>query len=250
MIKPPLVTIIIANHNYGKYLAESIESALSQSHPLIEVVVVDDGSTDNSRDVAARFPVLLMEQENLGVSAARNAGALRAKGEYLVFLDADDILDRDYVSRCLNALSQAAPSAAYAYTGMRCFGAENRILMPRAFDPKALLHESFVNVSALVRRAAFESVGGFDTTWVVGHEDREFWICMLSHGFHGTLVPEPLLGYRRHHGSRNDLSRTKLRQLRWRLRLSYPALYWTKLLKDPIRTLIYWIKFRRLLRRR
>ena len=241
---------MIANYNYGVYLAESIESALSQSHPRVEVVVVDDGSKDNSLEVAARYPVLLLGQENHGVSAARNLGARRAKGEYLVFLDADDVLDRDYVSKCLATLLQATPSVAYAYTGMRCFGEENRLIMPRTFDPKALVHESFVNASALVRRTAFDSVGGFDITWVLGHEDRELWIRMLSKGFHGVLVPEPLLGYRRHQASRNDLSRRELRHLRWRLRLSYPSLYWTKLLKDPLRTLIYWVKFRRFLLRR
>lgn len=250
MIQRPLVSIVIASHNYGRFLAEAIESALYQSHPRVEVVVVDDGSTDDSAAVAARFPVLLLTQKNKGVSAARNAGALQAKGDYFVFLDADDVLDRDYVSRCLAALEQGAPPLAYAYTGMRCFGEHSGFMIPRAFDPKALLHESFVNASALVCRTAFEAVGGFDTTWTLGHEDREFWIRMLSHGFHGTLVAEPLLGYRQHQGSRNDLSRKKLRQLRWRLRLSFPALYWSKLLKDPLRSLVYWIKFRRLLRKK
>ena len=249
MSQPPLVSIVIANYNYGRFLAEAIDSALGQSRSRVEVVVVDDGSTDESVEVASRFPVALVRQENCGVCAARHAGVRKASGDYLVFLDADDALEPEYVSRCLAALEQAPPGVAYAYTGVRYFGDENGIKIPRPFDPSALLHESFVNASALIRRSVFESTGGFDTGWTLGHEDRELWIQMLSRGYHGILVPEPLLRYRKHKGSRNDLSRAELRQLRWRLRLSYPRLYWAKLLKDPIRTVVYWFRFRGKLRR-
>jgi glycosyltransferase involved in cell wall biosynthesis len=239
-----LVSIIIANFNYGRFLSEAIESAIHQTHPCVEVIVIDDGSTDDSLEVARRYPVTLVPQKNQGVGAARNHGAAIAKGQYLVFLDSDDVLEATYVTHCLEALKQREESVAYAYTGMRYFGAEDRVYCSRPFDAKALWAGNFVHASALVRRNAFERVGGFDPTWRLGHEDYELWVRMLHHGFQGVLVPEPLLHYRRHGAGRNALSREQHRELRWRLRFTYPRFYWLKLLKDPMRSIYFMVQFR------
>src|SRR5829696_2931566 len=89
----PLVSVVVPCYNQARFLGEAIESVLAQSHPLFEVVVVDDGSTDDTSEVAARYPgVRLVRQENRGLSGARNAGLARSRGEYVVFLDADDRL--------------------------------------------------------------------------------------------------------------------------------------------------------------
>ena len=240
---PPLVSIVISSYNYGRFLAEAIESALGQTHPSLEVVVVDDGSRDDSVAVAGRYPVKLVVQPNQGVATARNRGAGEAHGNYLVFLDADDRLEPDYVERCLEVLLKSEEPIGYVYTWMRHFGADSRIYVSRPFSPAAMLAGSFVNVSALMRRQAFERAGGFDPAWRLGHEDYELWVRMLHCGIHGVLLPEPLLGYRRHEGGRNTLPRERLRELRWRLRLTYPKFYWRKLLKDPLRTLWYLVRF-------
>lgn len=91
-INSPLVSIIIPCYNQAHYLAESIESALNQDYPNIEVIVVDDGSTDNTREVAGQYNITYIHQENQGRSVARNHGISKSTGEFLIFLDSDDRL--------------------------------------------------------------------------------------------------------------------------------------------------------------
>jgi glycosyltransferase involved in cell wall biosynthesis len=101
----PLVSVIIPCYKQARYLPESIESGLAQTHRGVEVVVVDDGSPDNAAEVAARYPnVVYLRQENSGIAEARNAGFRVSRGDYLMFLDADDRL---------------TPNAAEAH--LRCF---------------------------------------------------------------------------------------------------------------------------------
>ena len=89
----PLVSVVIPCFNHGRFLPEAIESVLAQTYPWIEILVVDDGSTDNTREVAAQYPhVRYVYQHNQGLSAARNTGIRHSTGDFLVFLDADDLL--------------------------------------------------------------------------------------------------------------------------------------------------------------
>ncbi|HJU83895.1 MAG TPA: glycosyltransferase [Holophagaceae bacterium] len=243
----PLVSIVIASYNYGRFLDEAIRSALAQTHQPVEVIVVDDGSQDDSVSVAKAHPVRLITQANQGVSAARNVGARAAGGAFLVFLDADDALEPEYVECCLRTLQAAPLEVAYAYTGMRYFGSETGLFESRPFDPKALGEGNYIHAAALLRREAFEAVGGFDPAWREGLEDYELWVRMLDRGYRGVLVPEPLLRYRRHGPSRNLMSGSTQKVLRWRMRLAYPRVFWRKLLKDPLRSLYFllWLRLRR-----
>jgi glycosyltransferase involved in cell wall biosynthesis len=104
----PLVTVLINNHNYGRFLGRAIESALAQSYPRVEVVVVDDGSDDSSRDVIAGFAgdVVAVYKENGGQASAFNAGFRRAQGAIVSFLDADDALGEHLVERVVDAFGR------------------------------------------------------------------------------------------------------------------------------------------------
>jgi len=247
-VNMPLVSIVISSYNYGQYLPEAIESALGQTHGSVEVVVVDDGSHDDSVEVAGRYPVRVIVQPNQGVSSARNRGAAECSGQYIMFLDADDVLEAGYVEKCLQALVAAPPRVVYAYTRMRHFGAEERVWNSRPFDAGALLRGNFVHASALIRHRVFKESGGFDTRWRLGHEDYELWVRLLKLGYQGVLVPEPLLWYRRHVKSRNTLTKKQLRQLKWQMRMAYPKFYWWKILTHPIAAIYWAVRHRRLWR--
>jgi len=240
----PRISIVVASYNYGRFLGEAIESALAQTLPPIEVIVVDDGSTDDSREIAKRYPVKLIEQANAGVSVARNRGARDAKGDYIVFLDADDVLEPEYLARCWDALRTAPPDVAYAYTQMRMFGSESGIYESGPFSRKRILEGNLVNVSAFLRRKAFEEAGGFDESLRLGLEDADLWVRLLAKGYRGVFVKEPLLRYRRHGRSRNSLDRAQVEALSWRRRIAYPRLYWADILLSPGQAARAWLRAR------
>lgn len=101
----PLITVVITTHNYAGYLPKAIESIINQTYKNFEIIVVDDGSTDNTKSIIDQYQfVTYLYQENKGVSAARNAGIAKAKGNYLVFLDADDWLEKDALEQNYNVI--------------------------------------------------------------------------------------------------------------------------------------------------
>src|SRR5215217_2853327 len=164
----PLVSVVIPCYNQAHFLGEAIESALAQSHPNFEVVVVNDGSTDDTAEVAARYPrVRYLRQKNRGLSAARNTGLRHSEGEYVVFLDADDRLLPEALKTGLKCL-KAHSECAFASGRYRFIAGDGSFLKPQRqrFVDKdsyvALLRRNYIGPPAAVmyRRAVFESVGG------------------------------------------------------------------------------------------
>jgi glycosyltransferase involved in cell wall biosynthesis len=165
-----LVSVVIPCYNQAHFLGEAIESVLAQSYPRFEIIVVDDGSTDDTSEVAARYPgVRYVYQNNQGVSAARNSGLARSEGEYVVFLDADDRLLPEALEAGLECLKTHS-GCAFASGRYRFIAGDGSFLKPqrRRFVDKdsyvALLRRNYIGPPAAVmyRRAVFESVGGFD----------------------------------------------------------------------------------------
>ena len=165
----PLVTVAIACYNQGRYLADAVESALAQTAGA-EVVVVDDGSTDDTAAVAARYPgVRTVRQPNAGLSAARNTGAREARGEYVVFLDADDRLRPGAVAAGL-ACFESHPGSAFVSGDHVRVRADGSFLVahdrsaPDADAYLRLLRGNYIGMHGAVmyRRAALLAAGGFD----------------------------------------------------------------------------------------
>lgn len=227
---PPLephVSIIIPCFNYGRFLAEAVESALGQTHVPLEVIVIDDGSTDDSYEVASRFvpAIAVLTQPNSGLVAVLNRGLREAKGDYFVILSADDVLQPSYVETLLAALLEQ-PGAAYAYSEMEYFGARSGVFPAKPFSPALLLAGNYINATALTRRADALAVGGFQPNPRNAWEDWDFWLRLLEAGRYGVPVSEPLLRYRRHETtSRNPPSRWSAFKALRAVAALHPSLY-------------------------
>jgi glycosyltransferase involved in cell wall biosynthesis len=224
----PLVSIIVPSHNYGAFLAESIESALSQTYSRVEVIVIDDGSEDNSSEVAGRFSdrIRLITQENQGLVAVLNRGLREANGTYVTVLSADDMFQPQYVERLMQALADH-PTAAYAYSAMEYFGARTGILRAEPYSTALLLAGNTINACGLMLRADALAVGGFNAQLeVTAFEEWDFWLSMLEHGRRGVAVDEPLLRYRQHSGpSRNPAKTAEKREGARLMQRLHPSLY-------------------------
>jgi glycosyltransferase involved in cell wall biosynthesis len=218
------VTVIVTCFNYGQYLEEAVESALSQAGGPPHVIVVDDGSTDaTTEDALARLPpeVEIVRQPNRGVSAARNNGLSRVTTPFVLVLDADDRLAPDALQSLLAPLIEDE-RLGYAYGSMCFFGDwEGRLTFP-PFDPYRLLYRHTVGLSALMRQEVARDTGGFDSAFT-HYSDWEFWLHALARGWQGKQVDRITLEYRRHGNSLWD--RRQYRESFHRMRKKHAALY-------------------------
>jgi GT2 family glycosyltransferase len=220
------VTVVISCFNYGRYLAEAVESALGQKGGAPHVIVVDDGSTDpETLDMLNRFPseVEVIGQQNRGVCAARNAGLARVETAFALVLDADDRLRSDAL-QLLRPPLEGDSAVGFSYGRMRFFGDWDGVLRFPPYDPYALLYRHTIGLSALMRREVVEDTGGFDEEFLY-FEDWELWLDALEHGWRGVQVDAVTVEYRKHGGSKVGEDRRRYRSAYRRLRARHAALY-------------------------
>jgi len=209
------ISVIIPAYNCRKYIAETIESALAQSRRPAEIIVVDDGSSDGTREAVRRYAVrgavTLISQKNAGPSPARNAGIKAASGEFIAFLDGDDLWDREKLAKSLSFLKEK--QFDWMCTAMvKITGAGARIIkrIPDdswAIDPasreirqlsRGLFFFSSLPVhtpTIVARKKCFDKAGIFDESFTVG-EDTDLWLRFEEHGLRGGYLDEPLTIYR------------------------------------------------------
>jgi len=196
------ISIIVPCYNYGNYIPEALSSIREQTYTNWECIIVDDGSTDNSRQVTEAFiqndpRFKLISVANSGVSAARNTGVAHSKGAYIFPLDADDKMHPDCLKRCMAEFVKA-PDTRLVYPEVELFGAENCRWNLPAFDYKTMLKYNMVDNGSLFLRKDFDRIGGYRTNMVYGLEDWDFFIALL-HGCRNEQVikiKEPLYYYR------------------------------------------------------
>jgi glycosyltransferase involved in cell wall biosynthesis len=208
----PAVSVVVATHNQARWLGEAIESVRAQSFRDWELVVVDDGSTDDTAAVAARFAddprIRYLAEPHRERAAARNRGIAATTGRLVAFLDADDVWLPEKLARQVAAIA-ARPDAVLCYTPARYVDEAGRPLPvrkpPRAVAgdvfPRLVRANLFILASVLVRRACLLDAGCFDATLAVyGCEDWDLWL-RLTRRWPVVVVDEELTHYRRHDGN-------------------------------------------------
>ena len=200
----PRVSVVIPCYNLGAYVGEAVESVLAQTYQDFEILVLDDGSTDQATigvlDALDRPKTTVFRTSNRGLSGARNFLVARARGEYLCALDADDRLHPHYLARTLEMM-ESDPGIGFVSTRMQMFGAEtHKWPDDTRCDLETLLCHDPVHCAALVRRSTVQAAGGYDEQ-MVGNEDWDLWISILESGLPGVILDDVLFFYRRRPGS-------------------------------------------------
>lgn len=219
----PLVSVVTPTYNQAKYLAETIESVLSQTYPNIEYIVLDDGSTDNTQDVLKKFGGRIRHERhaNIGQAQTLNKGWNLCKGKYIGYLSSDDLLYPSAVSE-LVALLEKEQSIVCAFPDSNLIDDSSRVVkrnVCRPFDlsDTVVRQECYIGPGAIFRKTALDLLGGWRTDLKLA-PDREFWIRISSLG-RIEMCDSVLAGYRMHPDSisykdvSEDVSREYLRVL-------------------------------------
>ncbi len=209
----PLVSVVIPAYNAEGTLRATLDSVLNQSHAALEIIVVDDGSTDATeaiaRDLARLDPRLsVITTPNRGVAAARNTGTAASRADYVAPLDADDLWHPEKIARQLEVIERGGPQMGFVYTGFRTIDAEDRVMESAAMtwcEGEVFLRSVIINLvgngsGILIRREALQAIGGYTEELrrrgVEGTEDRLVQ-SLIARSWRVGMVPSYLVGYRR-----------------------------------------------------
>jgi glycosyltransferase involved in cell wall biosynthesis len=227
----PLVTVIVPCYNQAQYLPEAVASVAAQTLADLEIIIVNDGSPDDTSQVArglmkkyAGRRIRLLEKKNGGLAGARNAGIRSAAGAYILPLDADDRIEPAMLERTA-ALLEENPGMAIAYTDVSHFGVVQKTIQAAEYDFKKLCLGNQLNYCSLYRWEAWERAGGYNPNMIWGYEDWNFWISCGERGLRAQRIPGALLQYRVKDASMYTAAAANDKALRARIVLNHPDLY-------------------------
>ena len=225
----PIVSIITPCYNQGPFLAEALESVLAQTFSLWECLIINDGSTDNTEEVALKYTMkdsrfIYIHQENLGVIAARNNGIRKSRGKYILPLDGDDKITNKYLEKAIEVLEHN-DDVKIVYGDVEVFGASQGEYKLEPYSIRTLLVMNCISNSSFFRRTDFDRCGGYNPNMDGGYEDWDFWISLLEEG--GLVYKIDIVGhlYRIHQRSRNVEALTKSSILTEHIWMNHLPLY-------------------------
>ncbi len=197
------VSVIIPCFNQGKYLNEAIESVLSQTYKNIEIVLVNDASLDNTKELAQEYLkkldnfIFVDNKQNSGLSFTRNTGIEKASGEYILPLDADDTIEPTYIEKAVKILDSNR-SIGMVYCKAKYFGAKSGEWILSEFNFENFLCGNCIFCSALYRKEDWAKAGKYDTSMKTAWEDWDLWLSFLELGLKPYRIQEILFNYRKH----------------------------------------------------
>ena len=199
----PKISIIIPCYNQSHYLTDAVKSILSQTFQDFEIIIVNDGSTDCTQEVCktivkdnVNFQIHLINQENSGLSAARNAGILLARGEYVLPLDADDKIALTMLEECIKILEQNK-FISIVYTDRQDFGEIEQTVVAGEFTIDTIKYFNQISYCSMYRKSMWKEIGGYKSQIKPSGEDWDFWVTAASKGYIGFHIHKPLFKYRR-----------------------------------------------------
>ncbi|MBD2353941.1 glycosyltransferase [Tolypothrix sp. FACHB-123] len=202
--KKALVSIIIPCYNQARFLKEAVDSIINQVYQNWECIIVNDGSPDDTSEVAKFIidlyknrKIYLLEKPNGGLPDARNKGIKQSSGQYILCLDADDKIGANFLEDSV-AILQAHSAVGFVYTDVQYFGAKNDKISYGDFNPNIFIRNNQATATSLFRREIFDQVGGFKTIMDGGLEDWEFWISAYENGWQGYRLAKASFYYRQH----------------------------------------------------
>ena len=215
--RPPLAAVVVSLYNYADRIVEALQSVSAQTQARLELIVVDDASTDDSTSVVERWidgclclvghpfvrVLLLRHRSNAGLAAARNTAFAQSQASWCFVLDADNVLFPDAIASCLALADPNDHKLAVVHPLLAVEAEPGRsddqrtLVSPTCWQRERLLVGNEIDAMALVRRSAWETVGGY-THIEGGWEDYDFWCKLIEEGFHGLQCPRILAVYRSH----------------------------------------------------
>ncbi len=246
----PLVSVIVPCYNQDQYLEETVLSALNSDYSSLEVIIINDGSTDKSEEIGQKLAkkfesVNFLNQKNQGVSIARNTGIKASKGKYILPLDGDDLISTEYIKRAVDVLERDDQVKVVYCQGVKFDENGKKPWKLKPFSIKSLAKDNMIFVSGIYRRSDWERIGGYAEDYNLGRADWEFWINMLKDG--GDVVQLPFVGfYYRLTGNTNSLRKrtggneTKRKRIAY-LNKKYPD-FFKRELNGPLRFQRTWSK--------
>ena len=200
----PKISIVIPAYNQAEYLEDCVESAYSQTMPAHEIIIINDGSTDNTAEIAERYrfaqfpgiesPVKVIHQVNKGLPSARNTGIMNATGDYIWFLDSDDKLMENAIERMTQEMIKV--NADIYAPSFKEFGKSDREVILGGFTMDDLKLANRLGYFSPIRRSALLEIGGYSPRMKAGWEDWHMWFNLFTRGKTVAVIPDILVMYR------------------------------------------------------
>lgn len=195
-----LVSIIVPCYNQAQYLPETLQSVLNQTYMNWECIIINDGSPDNTEEVALEWTrknskFKYLKKENGGLADARNYGIKASSGEYILPLDSDDLIATTYIEKAVKILDKHI-EIGIVYCDASFFGYRTGPWKTPKHSINRILFFNTIFCSALFRRKDYDATNGYNTNMIYGYEDWDFWISLAELGINAYKIPEDLFHYR------------------------------------------------------
>ncbi len=220
-----MISIIIPSFNQQEYLSDAIDSALAQTIPC-EIIVVDDGSTDNSLAIARRYgnKIKVISQVNKGLASARNTGIMNMTGDFLLPLDADDILKENAVEKIQEVIDKD-PRADIIAPSFKTFGTTNQEVIIQDTNVMQFLYANRIGYFSAIRKSKLLEIGGYSPRMTWGYEDYHLWINLLNRGAKLVTMKDILVLYRTKENSMITTADAHREELMAQIQKDFPELY-------------------------